>query len=77
MTRHELLHWLEQFQGWSGLGFGALPFLMYGLGALLKRWIRPLARGFLAAAVYVAVLPGICMTTLPVHALVCTGESSA
>ena len=69
MTRHELMHWLEQFQGWIGLGFGALPFLMYGFGALLRRWIRPLARGFLTAAVYVAVLPGICMTVLILYML--------
>jgi hypothetical protein len=64
MTMHELMHWLEQFQGWISLEFGALPFLMYDLGALLRRWSCPWACGFLAAAVCVAVLPGICMTGL-------------
>jgi len=33
MTLHELMHWLAQFQGWSGLGLGAFPFVPYGLGA--------------------------------------------
>ena len=66
MTINELMHWLEQFQGWIGLGLVAFPFVTYGLGAFLKLCARPLVREFLAAAVCVAVIPVFWFsTTLP------------
>jgi hypothetical protein len=40
MTVHELMRWLEQFQGWIGLGLVAFPCVTYGLGALLKLCTR-------------------------------------
>ncbi len=69
MTINELMRWLAQFQGWIGLGLAALPFVTYALGALLQLCARPLARMFLAAAVYVAVLPGISMAVLLLYML--------
>ena len=69
MTINELMRWLAQFQGWIGLGLAALPFVTYGLGALLKLCARPLARAFLAAAVYVAVFPGVSMAVLILYML--------
>jgi hypothetical protein len=72
MTINELMHWLEQFQGWIGLGLVAFPFVTYGLGVLLKLCARPLARGFLAAAVCIAVLPGVSMTVLLLSMLLFT-----
>lgn len=69
MTINELMRWLAQFQGWIGLGLVALPLVTYGFGALLKLCARPLARAFLAAAVYVAVLPGVSMAVLILYML--------
>jgi hypothetical protein len=64
MTIHELLRWLEPFQGWIGLGLVAFPVLTYTLGGLCKLCSPALARGFLAGAVFVVVLPGVSMTVL-------------
>jgi hypothetical protein len=64
MTINELMRWLEPFQGWIGLGLVAFPVLTYGLGGLLKFCSPALARGFLAGAVFVAVIPGVSMAVL-------------
>jgi hypothetical protein len=72
MTINELMRWLEQFQGWIGLGLVAFPCVTYSLGALLKFWARPLARGFLAAAVCIAVIPGVSMAVLLLYMLLFT-----
>jgi len=64
MTINELMRWLEQFQGWIALGLVALPVVTYGVGGLLKLGTPALARGFLAGAVFVAVVPGVSMAVL-------------
>jgi hypothetical protein len=53
------------FRGGSVWGSDLCLSFIYGLGALLRRWTCPLARGFLA----VAVFPGICMTVLILYML--------
>lgn len=66
MTLNEHRYWLAQFQGWIAMGLVAFPLVIYGLGVLLRLCVRPLAREFLAAAVYIAVIP-VCWfsATLP------------
>ena len=69
MTMHELLRWLEPFQGWIGLGLVAFPVLTYAVGGLLTLCSPALARGFLALAVFVAVVPGVSMAVLILYML--------
>jgi hypothetical protein len=64
MTINELLHRLEPYQQAWTLWFVAVPLLTYAGGTLLKV-ISPLwARYLLAAAIYLAVLPGVGMTVV-------------
>ena len=69
MTINELTRWLEQFQGWIGLWLLVLPVVTYGLGACLKLCSHSFARGFLAGAVFVTVIPGISMAVLILYML--------
>jgi len=55
MTINELMRWLAQFQMWIGLGLVAFPLVTYGLGALLRLCVRPLARVFLILVGVVAL----------------------
>jgi len=61
MTINELMQWLSQYE-WLVAGcFVALPIVTY-IGGRLCRAVSPrLMRLFLAGAVYLAVVPGICM----------------
>ncbi len=61
MTINELMRWLAQYEQLIALGLVALPFVTYGGGALLKALAPFLMRYVLAGAIYVAVIPGICM----------------
>lgn len=64
MTINELMRWLEPLQGWIGLGLVAFPIVTYGVGGLFKLCSPALARGFLAGAVFVAIIPGVSMAVL-------------
>jgi hypothetical protein len=69
MTINELMQWLEQFQGVIALWLVALPVLTYSFGALLQKGSRLLARYLLAAAIYLAVIPGICTAVILLYML--------
>jgi hypothetical protein len=64
MTINELMRWLEPLQQWIGLGLVAWPVVTYGIGRLLQLCAPAVARGFLAGAVFVAVIPGTAMAVL-------------
>lgn len=67
MTINDLLRWLEPLQRDIALGLVALPCVTYVVGALLRLCSRSLARYFLAAAVFVTVLPGVSMLVLMLY----------
>lgn len=67
MTIHELIQWLTQYERALAIGFVALPALTYGVGALCRLLSLKLMRGWLAVAIYVAVIPGICMAVVVVY----------
>lgn len=61
MTINELMQWLSQYEPLVAGCFVALPMVTY-LGGRLCRAVSPrLMRLGLAGAVYLAVVPGICM----------------
>ena len=62
MTINELTQWLEQYERALALWFMALPCLTYVGGAAIKAFSPVLMRYLLGAAIYLAVIPGICMT---------------
>ena len=69
MTIHEWMQTLEPFEREIALGLVALPVLTYSLGFLLQKLSRPLSRYLLAGAIYLAVLPGICMAVMLLYML--------
>ena len=64
MTVNELMTWLEQYESFGVIWFVALPCLTYLLGRLVKALSPRGGRYLLAGAIYLAVLPGICMTVM-------------
>ncbi|MBM3223796.1 MAG: hypothetical protein FJZ47_08360 [Candidatus Tectomicrobia bacterium] len=69
MTIYELQQWLAPYESWIGLGLVGFPCVTYILGALLRACARPLARAFLALAVFVVVLPGVSVAVLLLYML--------
>ncbi|ETW96686.1 MAG: hypothetical protein ETSY1_25600 [Candidatus Entotheonella factor] len=67
MTIHELIQWLDQYERILIIGFVALPVATYVMGAFFRILSLRLMRGWLALAVYVAVIPGICMAVVVVY----------
>ena len=67
MTINELMQWLSQYERLVAGCFVALPIVTY-IGGRLCRAVSPrLMRFFLAAAVYLAVVPGICMAIVVLY----------
>lgn len=64
MTINELMQWLEPYTQVLALWFVAVPFLTYVCGALLKIVSPLLTRYLLAGAIYLVVLPGVCMAVV-------------
>ncbi len=75
MTVNELMQALEPFQGAIALWLVALPLLTYGLGALLQKGSRRLTRWLLAAAIYLAVIPGTCTAVIILYMLLFAREN--
>ncbi len=67
MTIHELIQWLTQYERALVIGFVALPGVTYVVGVLLKALSLKLMRGWLAVAIYAAVIPGICMSVVVLY----------
>ncbi|WP_089936222.1 hypothetical protein [Candidatus Entotheonella palauensis] len=70
MTIHELIQWLAQYERIVIIGFVALPVATYVMGASFGVLSSKLMRGWLALAIYVAVIPGICMAVVVVYMMV-------
>ena len=49
------------------MGFVALPCATYVMGALLRKMSLQLTRYWLALAIYLAVIPGICMVVIVLY----------
>ncbi len=67
MTIHELIQWLTRHQQALAIGFVALPCATYGLGALFSAVSLRLMRYWLAAAIYLAVIPGVGMAVVVLY----------
>lgn len=61
MTINELMQWLSQYERLVAGCLAALPIVTYIGGRLCRAGSPRLMRFFLAAAIYLAVVPGICM----------------
>ena len=69
MTINELIQQLEPLQGKIALALIALPLATYILGAILQKGSRRLTRYLLAVAIYLAVIPGMCMAVIILYML--------
>jgi hypothetical protein len=69
MNIKELMQRLEPFQGEIALGLIALPLVTYIIGAVLQKGSRWLTRYLFAAAIYLAVIPGMCMAVIILYML--------
>jgi len=67
MTIHELLQQLAHHERTFIIGCVALPASTYALGLILRALSAKLMRGWLAVAIYAAVIPGICMAVVVVY----------
>ena len=69
MTIHDLLQQLARYERALIIGFAALPAATYVVGRILRALSARLMRGWLAAAIYAAVIPGVCMAVVIVYML--------
>jgi hypothetical protein len=69
MTIHDLLQQLARYERALIIGFVALPAATYTLGRIFKVLSAKLMRGWLALAIYAAVIPGVCMAVIVAYLL--------
>ena len=67
MTTYELTQQLEPFTWEIGLALVALPIVTYLVGALLRACAPAVGRGFLALALFVAIVPGMSMAVVVLY----------